>query len=83
MNTAITCSYTESANIEVIGADSKEEARIAAISFFREDCDDQGLTLNNGHLNDWPYDDPKPADWVDSYIFEVMDEHVPAGYWEY
>lgn len=78
---AIQCSFTESDDIKVVGTATKEEAREAAMSFFNEECDAPGITLDNGFLNSWGYDEPQPADWVDSYIFRTVDEYVPPGYW--
>lgn len=83
---SIQCTWTESDDVKVVGASSKEEARGAALIFFAEESGEYtaGLTLDNGFLDDWGYDDPQPDDWEDSYVFRVMDEApMPAEYYQY
>lgn len=65
-------------SVKVIGASSKEEAREQAMEFFRNDangCDDEGITLDDGHFMTWAYDEPQPADWNDYYVFWSVDAH--------
>lgn len=64
--------------VHVIGASSLEEAREHAMEFFRNDdngCDDEGITLDDGFLMTWKYDDPKPADWEDYFVFRSVDKY--------
>ena len=64
--------------IYVTGAANKEEARAAALHFFRNDeygCDDLGITLDEGSFITWSYEEPSPADWEDHYVFYDCDAH--------
>lgn len=83
---AIICTWTESDDIRVVGASSKEEAREAALLFWNDESGEYtaGLTLDNGFLSDWGYGDPQPEGWEDSYVFRVMDEApLPVEYYQY
>lgn len=84
MNTII-CEYTKNDDINVYGAENKEQAREAALAFFRADCDEEGLTLDSGFLSLWGYPDEAPdVDWRDHYYFMVIDtEPLPREYYEY
>ena len=65
-------------NVSVAGASSLEEARQQALDFFRNaenGCDDEGITLDEGYLMTWKYDEPQPADWKDHYVFRSVDAH--------
>jgi hypothetical protein len=75
-------------NVSVTGATSIEEARTAALTFFRSDeengCDDEGITLDEGILIKWAYDEPQPDDWQDCYVFRSVDRWQPdqREWWE-
>ena len=82
----ITCEFTgrHGDDIKVTGASSAEEAREAALQFMKEEGDPEGITLDDGYHSTWPYDEPQPVDWVDSYVFRSMDsEPLPAEYYNY
>lgn len=80
---AITCRWCgrHDSDVEVIGATTKEEAREAAMKFFRDGengndgCDDYGITLDDGYHSVWTYEEPQPDDWYDSYVFRSCDAH--------
>jgi hypothetical protein len=77
----------EADDVSVIGASSKEEARQAAMEFFRNGetgCDDYGITLDDGYLSRWSYDEPQPDDWQDHYVFRAVDAHLvdQREWWE-
>lgn len=79
----ITCTWCGrgECDVEVIGANSKEEARQHAMIFFRngengnDGCDDEGMTLDEGFFSKWSYEEPQPEDWYDSYVFRACDAH--------
>jgi hypothetical protein len=76
----ITCAWhgRHEDNVKVIGASSLEVARQHAMDFFRNEdngCDDEGITLDEGILVTWEYDDPKPEDWQDYYVFRSVDAY--------
>lgn len=68
-------------SVKVVGASNIQEAREHALLF--ADCS-EGITLDNGRHNTWMYDEPQPVDWVDSYVFNTVDEYVPdtREWWE-
>lgn len=73
-NKAIVCSWTgrHADRVKVIGATSLPEAREHALIF--AECP-EGITLDDGHLMTWTYEEPKPADREDYYIFWSCDAH--------
>lgn len=66
----------------VFGASNIEEAKQAAMSF--SEYPFEGITLDNGQLMTWPYDEPQPDDWEDYYCFHSYDMNEPdmREWWE-
>ena len=59
-------------SIEVYGANGIKEARAVAMEFAELP---EGITLDEGRLATWGYEEPQPADWQDHYLFNTCDAH--------
>lgn len=72
----IKCSYIgrRSNKIRVDGASSIIEARAAVMEFQGLPFED--ITLDEGQLVTWPYEELQSPDWVDYYLFcEIGNEN--------